>query len=167
MTHLHTALAATPTPLAMPPRQRIEAAQSELVPPQGGALIIGTAFQVVLTKAGEFSRAVLERVEQLQPAGAGPVLADPEQPFWFWLIPAGVRWSHPNGFCYRRGGIELPSLGRTQPPGAYWVRAPRAHWMGALTLATALDDIARPSRPLPALLSPRAAAAPTTAGEAQ
>ncbi|MFD9562195.1 hypothetical protein [Streptomyces sp. NPDC059994] len=150
----------------MSERRRAEPPLSGLLPPDGGEMVIGETFQVVLTQAGPFSHAILERVEELQPAGAGPVFADPQHAFWFWLIPSGIPWAHRHAFHYSKGGIELPPLDRTEPPGAYWVRVPRTHWVGPRTLATALNDIAPPP-PGSALLSPRAAAAPTTAGEAR
>ncbi|WP_371647972.1 MULTISPECIES: hypothetical protein [unclassified Streptomyces] len=163
MTPLYTLLAPAAFAVAIPARLQAEPPLSVLFPPQGGETVIGETFQVVITAAGPFSRAVLERVEELQPAGAGPVLADQQGAFCLWLIPSGIAWAHPHGFCRSRGRSDLPPLDQTEPPGTYWVRTPRAHWVGPLTLATALDDIAPPPPPLSlVLLPPSAAPAPPT-----
>lgn len=126
MTPLYTLLAPAAFAVAIPARLQAEPPLSVLFPPQGGETVIGETFQVVITAAGPFSRAVLERVEELQPAGAGPVLADQQGAFCLWLIPSGIAWAHPHGFCRSRGRSDLPPLDQTEPPGTYWVRTPRA-----------------------------------------
>ncbi|MFF0446669.1 hypothetical protein ACFYT4_09685 [Streptomyces sp. NPDC004609] len=122
-------------------------ARRAVVVPLGGGL-----FDVVVSAAGEAGHAVADAIDVRHPQGCGPVIADPERPWLYWLVPPGTtgRWAeHPYAVCVGAPAtIALPPLDRRGPgAGPYWLRPCRSGCLvGPVTLRQALEV----HRPLPA-----------------
>lgn len=95
--------------------------------PLGGAM-----FDVVITAAGDESRAAVAAMDRVQVNGCGPVIEDSARDGWmesgltYWLVPPGSaqRWDfHPHAVCLGAPHtLTLPVLSRVAPPGPYWLR---------------------------------------------
>jgi hypothetical protein len=85
----------------------------------------GNLFDVVITSSGLQARGAVTLMDEIQ-GGCGPVIEDPENGWFYWLVPPGSadRWApHPHAVCLGSPHtITLPSLNRTVPPGPYWFR---------------------------------------------
>lgn len=92
----------------------------------------GSMFDVVITAAGDESRAAMAAMDAIQGNGCGPVIEDSARDGWmesglmYWLVPPGSaqRWtSHPHAVCLGAPyTLTLPVLTRVAPPGPYWLR---------------------------------------------
>ncbi|MGW4030673.1 hypothetical protein ACWEFL_15360 [Streptomyces sp. NPDC004838] len=119
------------------------------VMPLGGGL-----FDVVVSAAGAAGHAVADTIDATHPQGCGPVIADPDRPWLYFLVPPGTtrRWAHhPYGLCVGAPAtITLPPLDRHGPGGGggpYWLRPCQHHYLvGPAMLRRALHQ----HRPLPA-----------------
>ncbi|MEV6056924.1 hypothetical protein [Streptomyces sp. NPDC052107] len=82
-------------------------------------------FDVVITSSGVQARSAVALMDQVQ-GGCGPVIEDPENGWFYWLVPPGScdRWEHhTHAVCLGAPHtITLPSLNRRVPPGPYWHR---------------------------------------------
>ncbi|WP_432043291.1 hypothetical protein [Streptomyces cadmiisoli] len=87
----------------------------------------GNLFDVVITSSAPQARGAVALMDEIQ-GGCGPVIEDPENGWYYWLVPPGssARWVlHPHAVCLGEPHtITLPSLNRTVPPGPYWFRPP-------------------------------------------
>ncbi|MEU4095938.1 hypothetical protein [Streptomyces sp. NPDC026673] len=96
------------------------AEQREARMPLGGSL-----FDVVITGAGD-AAAMVAAMDEIQLGSSGPVIADPDRGWLYWLVPPGTtaRWEpHTYGVCVGAPHIlTLPPLARDVPPGPYWLR---------------------------------------------
>ncbi|MFE4576599.1 hypothetical protein [Streptomyces chartreusis] len=85
----------------------------------------GNLFDVVITSSGLQARGAVALMDEIQ-NGCGPVIEDPENEWFYWLVPPGssARWEpHTHAACLGAPHtITLPSLNRTVPPGPYWFR---------------------------------------------
>lgn len=125
------------------------AEEQEAVLPLGGNL-----FDVVITAAGPAGHQAVAAMDALQRLGCGPVIADEQSPWLWWLVPPRTtsRWKHhPYGVSLGAPAtITMPPLHRANPPdggGTYWLRpCSRSHLVGPEMLRQALDQ----HRPLPA-----------------
>ncbi|MGW4201826.1 hypothetical protein [Streptomyces sp. NPDC004726] len=125
-------------------------ARRSTVVPLGGGL-----FDAVISAAGDAGHAVAATIDATHPQGCGPVIADPDRPWLYWLVPPGTtgRWAHhPYALCVGApAAITLPPLDRRAPDprrgGAYWLRPCQSHYLvGPVVLRRALDR----HRPSPA-----------------
>lgn len=93
--------------------------QREVRMPLGGSL-----FDVVIS--GRASDAMVAAMDEIQLGTAGPVIADPDNGWLYWLVPPGTtaRWDpHPYGVCLGAPYVlTLPPLAHNAPPGPYWLR---------------------------------------------
>ncbi|MET9879792.1 hypothetical protein ABZZ36_35045 [Actinacidiphila glaucinigra] len=89
--------------------------------PLGGGL-----FDVVISGSGTHSAAMVAAMDEVQLGACGPVIADPDRGWLYWLVPPGTtaRWEpHTYGVCVGAPHIlTLPPLARDVPPGPYWLR---------------------------------------------
>jgi hypothetical protein len=87
----------------------------------------GHLFDAVVTSSGIQARSAVAVMDEIQ-GGCGPVIEDPDNGWFYWLVPAGSshRWKpHPHAVCLGAPyTITLPSLNRTAPPKPYWFRPP-------------------------------------------
>ncbi|MFK0159150.1 hypothetical protein ACIQVK_44655 [Streptomyces sp. NPDC090493] len=85
----------------------------------------GNLFDVVITSSGLQARGAVALMDEIQ-GGCGPVIEDPENGWFYWLVPPGscAQWEpHTHAVCLGAPyTITLPSLNRTLPPGSYWFR---------------------------------------------
>ncbi|SNT44464.1 hypothetical protein [Actinacidiphila glaucinigra] len=99
---------------------RAIAVQREVRMPLGGSL-----FDTVITGMGD-AAAMVATMDEIQVGACGPVIADPDAGWLYWLVPPGTtaRWDpHPYGLCLGAPHIlRLPPLARDVPPGPYWLR---------------------------------------------
>ncbi|MFF0450212.1 hypothetical protein ACFYT4_28135 [Streptomyces sp. NPDC004609] len=133
--------------------QRVRALMStdagqEAVVPLGGRL-----FDVAVSAAGEAGHAVAATIDLWHPQGCGPVIAEPERPWLYWLLPPGTtaRWAHhPYAVCVGAPAtIRVPPLDRQAPDAgrSYWLRPCQSRYLvGPAMLRRALHE----HRPLPA-----------------
>ncbi|MEV8344572.1 hypothetical protein [Streptomyces niveus] len=85
----------------------------------------GNLFDVVITSSGLQARSAVALMDEIQ-GGCGPVIEDPENGWFYWLVPpaSSARWvRHTHAVCLGAPHtITLPSLNRTAPPRPYWFR---------------------------------------------
>ncbi|MEU6510986.1 hypothetical protein [Streptomyces sp. NPDC046942] len=85
----------------------------------------GNLFDVVITSSGTQARSAVAVMDEIQDR-CGPVIEDPENGWFYWLVPPGSshRWApHTHAVCLGAPHtITLPSLHRTAPPGPHWHR---------------------------------------------
>lgn len=113
-------------------------------------------FDVVITAAVDAGHLVVDMLDQEQPDGCGPVLAD-GGPWLWWLVPPGTAetWQEEHSICVTAPfRVRVPPRHRRQPavpsaePHRYWLRPPSGtHLVGPQMLRRALS-LHRP-RPSP------------------
>ncbi|MET9879759.1 hypothetical protein ABZZ36_34865 [Actinacidiphila glaucinigra] len=85
----------------------------------------GTLFDVVITGNGD-AAALVAAMDEIQLGVSGPVIADPDRGWLYWLVSPGTtarREPHTYGVCVGAPHIlTLPPLARDVPPGPYWLR---------------------------------------------
>ncbi|MFI5682314.1 hypothetical protein [Streptomyces sp. NPDC051636] len=85
----------------------------------------GGLFDVVITGGGSQGHVVATMMDQIQ-NGCGPVIADPDSGWMYWLVPPGSssRWEpHRHAVCLGAPHtITLPAMNHQAPPGPYWFR---------------------------------------------
>ncbi|MGV9456358.1 hypothetical protein [Streptomyces sp. NPDC003635] len=85
----------------------------------------GNLFDVVITSSGLQARGAVALMDAIQD-GCGPVIEDPDNSWFYWLVPPGSssHWeAHSHAVCLGAPHtITLPSLNRHVPPGPYWFR---------------------------------------------
>ncbi|MDX2705634.1 hypothetical protein PV350_22640 [Streptomyces sp. PA03-6a] len=109
----------------------------------------GTLFDVVITGSGD-ADAMVAAMDEIQVGACGPIIADPDRGWLYWLVPPGTtaRWEpHSFGVCVGAPHIlTLPPLARDVPPGPYWLR-PRVS--DRLVPPVPLRSLLERIRPLP------------------
>ncbi|TWV34918.1 hypothetical protein FRZ03_27815 [Streptomyces misionensis] len=119
-------------------------ARSKAIVRLGGGL-----FDVVITSAGLEARSAAAVMDEIQ-GGCGPVIEDPKNERFYWLVPPGSseRWT-PHDYAVCLGAprrITLPSLNKRVPPGPYWFRPPASDRL--VPVRPLRDTLAR-FRPMP------------------
>lgn len=109
---------------------------------------LGTYFDVVVTEAGNAGKELL-RLMDAHPGGCGPVIAEKDRPWMYWVVPPGTRerWNNIFGVCLSAPWrIPFPPTFHERPEGPYWLRPYRAdRRVGPRHLSDALDQV-RPVR---------------------
>lgn len=120
--------------------------QREARMPLGGKL-----FDVVISGGGNTTTAMVTAMDEIQLGTCGPVIADPDHGWLYWLVPprTTAHWEpHPYGVCIGAPHIlALPALDHVEPPGPFWLRPCQSD---RLVPSARLRRLLRRFRPTPA-----------------
>lgn len=109
---------------------------------------LGKHFDVVVTEGGDSGNELLCLMDA-HPGGCGPVIAEDDRPWMYWVVPPGTRgwWDNPFGMCLSAPWrIPFPPMSHERPEGPYWLRPYRTdRRVGGRHLSHALDQV-RPAR---------------------